>query len=183
MKSLFLTLLLGLSFAATAQTATSTYSSTHSQINDNDKTLSIQIEGQRNGQQFAYNRTFNVRGMNRGEKDALKNRVLDSLGLGETPPTPHQPMQVAQTVRVERDTREVPVTFTCPTCEGRVKLIISGPTTITEEFDAPKNKGRFPRTMSLQPGTYYYEYWQNGVQQMHLPFTVKTGQQNEVTVK
>ena len=177
MKSLFLTLLLGLSFAATAQTATSTYSSTHSQINDNDKTLSIQIEGQRNGQQFAYNRTFNVRGMNRGEKDALKNRVLDSLGLGETPPTPHQPVQA------ERDTREVPVTFICPTCEGRVKLIVSGPTTITEEFDAPKNKGRFPRTMSLQPGTYYYEYWQNGVQQMHLPFTVKTGQQNEVTVK
>lgn len=121
--------------------------------------------------------------MNRGEKDALKNRVLDSLGLGETPPTPHQPMQVAQTVRVERDTPEVPVVFTCPTCEGRVKLIVSGPTTITEEFDAPKNKGRFPRTMSLQPGSYYYEYWQNGVQQMHLPFTVKTGQQNEVTVK
>ncbi len=183
MKLLFLTLLLNIAFVATAQTSTSTYSSTRSQINDNDKTLSIQIEGQRNGQQFAYNRTFNVRGMNRGEKDALKNRVLDSLGLGETPPTPHRPLHVKQPVQAESDSREVPVTFTCPTCEGRVKLIVSGPTNITEEFDAPKKKGRFPRTMSLQPGAYYYEYWQNGVQQMHLPFIVKTGQQNEVTVK
>lgn len=177
MKPLFLILLLSISFAATAQTSMSTYSSTHSQINDNNKTLSIQIDGQRNGQQVAYNRTFNVRGMSRGEKDALKNRVLDSLGLGETPPTPHQPMHTTA------DTREMPVTFTCPTCEGRVKLIVSGPTNITEEFDAPKNKGRFPRTMSLQPGTYYYEYWQNGVQQMNLPFSVKAGETNEVKVK
>lgn len=175
MKPLFLALLLGISFAATAQT--STYSSTHSNINDTDKTLSIQINGQRNGREFAYNRTFDVRGMNKTQKEAIKNRVLDSLGLGENLPAPHRPEATLT------NTGEIPVTFVCPTCEGRVKLMVSGPTTITEEFDAPKNKGRFPRTLTLLPGEYQYEYWQNGVQQMRLPFTVKTGEGNEVKVK
>ncbi|QJD78659.1 hypothetical protein [Spirosoma rhododendri] len=175
MKPLFLALLLGISFAATAQT--STYSSTHSSINDTDKTLSIQINGQRNGREFAYNRTFDVRGLNKTQKEAIKNRVLDSLGLGENPPAPHRPEAAINA------TGEVPVTFVCPTCEGRVKLMVSGPTTITEEFDAPKNKGRFPRTLTLLPGEYQYEYWQNGVQQMRLPFTVKAGEGNEVKVK
>lgn len=175
MKPIFLALLLIASFAATAQT--STYSMTHSQINDNDKTLSIQINGQRNGREIAYNRTFNIRGMSKAQKETLKTRVLDSLGLGETPPTPQWPMSSV------KDDMEMAVTFVCPTCEGRVKLLISGPTTISEEFDAPKNKGRFPRTISLLPGEYQYEYWQNGVQQMRLPFTVKADEPNEVKVK
>jgi hypothetical protein len=175
MKPLFLALLLFSSFAATAQT--STYSTTQSQINDNDRTLSIQINGLRNGQEFAYNHTFNVRGMSKIQKDALKSRVLDSLGLGDTPPAPHQ------AVSAVRQSDDVPVTFICPTCEGRVKLLISGPSTVSDEFDAPRDKSRFPRTISLQPGTYQYEYWQNGVQQLRLPFTVKAGEINEVKVK
>jgi hypothetical protein len=170
-------LLLFVSASLTTMAQTSTYSSTQSQINDNDKTLSIQIDGLRNGQPIAYNRTFNVRGMSKLQKDALKSRVLDSLGLGDTPPAPQQALS---TIRQGDD---VPVTFVCPTCEGRVKLLINGPSTVSDEFDAPKDKSRFPRTIALKPGTYQYEYWQNGVLQIQLPFSVKVGEPNEVKVK
>jgi hypothetical protein len=37
--------------------------------------------------------------------------------------------------------------------------------------------------MKATHGEYYYTYWQNGVEQMKLPFTVKASEKNVVTVK
>lgn len=164
-----------LGIATTTLAQNSVYSTTHSQIEDNDKTLSIQIEGQRNGKSIQYSRSFNVAGMSKSQRDALKSRVLDSLGLGEAPPTPELPKPALQSNNQET------VLFTCPTCSGKSKLLISGTgTSITQERD----KGKlFPLQQPLAPGDYQYTYWQNGVLQMQLPFTVKADKENVVNVK
>ncbi|QKZ12838.1 hypothetical protein [Spirosoma sp. KUDC1026] len=176
MKLLLSLFLLGASLVATAQT--STYSTTHSQINDDDKTLSIQIDGQRNGQPIKYNRTFNVASLNKTEREALKNRVLDSLGLGEAPPTPPVPLAAATA------TNQTKVTFVCPTCSGKTKLAINGDGySLERELTIKKDKTGFPFVVDMKPGKYIYTYWQNGVEQMQLPFTVKAGEPNEVIVK
>ena len=173
MKYIALFLLVGVTLTATAQR--STYSSTRSQINDDEKTLSIQIEGQRDGQSIAYNRSFDVRGMSKAQRDALKNRVLDSLKLGNTAPAPEQPQ-----APIANDKSET-VEFTCATCTGKSKLTISGNNvSISQERDKGK---MFPLKQQLAPGDYRYTYWQNGVLQMQLPFTVKAGEENVVNVK
>lgn len=169
------------SVAVTATAQTSTYSTTHSQINDDEKTLSIQIDGQRDGQSIAYNRSFDVRGMSKAQRDALKNRVLDSLKLGNTPPPP-EPLKAPKPPRPapSNDAQET-VQFTCASCLGKSKLTISGNgISITQERD---NGKLFPLKQQLAPGDYRYVYWQNGVLQMQLPFTVKAGEENVVNVK
>jgi hypothetical protein len=175
MKSFLLLLFFGAVSSATAQQ--STYSTTQSQINDDDKTLSIQIDGQRNGQPVKYNRSFNVAGLSKPQKEALKNRVLDSLGLGDSPPAPETPRPP-----MGNDVQSS-ITFTCPTCTGKSKLMISGDgISITQESEGGKSK-LFPLRQALRPGNYRYTYWQNGVLQMELPFSVKAGESNDVKVK
>ncbi len=51
-------------------------------IEDDGKTLSIQIEGVVNGREIRYRRTFDVAGMNDLQKDVLKCRVFYAQGLG-----------------------------------------------------------------------------------------------------
>lgn len=173
MNALFICLLLT-SFTALAQT--SKHANLNTEINDDGKTYSIRIDGDRNGKEIHYNRTFSVVGFSHGQKESLKNRVLDSLGLGETPPSPRPP--------IEPEVGPVKVTFVCPTCTGKTKLSVNGSGFSAErEVVIDKNKPGFPFDLDMPPGDYQYTYWQNRVEQMRLPFTVKAGELNVVTVK
>ncbi|MBO0930837.1 hypothetical protein [Fibrella aquatilis] len=77
------------------------------------------------------------------------------------------------------------VRFECPKCNGNMKLLVNGNgTNMTyEQKSSHKTNTLFPVAMPLPPGNYVYTYWQNGVEQMKLPFTVKAGEKNVVTVK
>ncbi|MBC8153902.1 MAG: hypothetical protein H7Z72_13415 [Bacteroidetes bacterium] len=177
MKLVFAYLLLLLLTRFTAVAQSSEHSTLSTEINDDDKTYSIKIDGDRNGKPVHYNRTFSVAGMSAAQKESLKNRVLDSLGLGEAPPPPTPPGTTLATDPVK-------VTFVCPTCTGKTKLSISGNGFSAErEVEIEKGKPAFPFALDMPPGTYQYTYWQNKVEQMQLPFTVKAGQENTVKVK
>lgn len=190
MKTILTSLLLSLCISAMAQQSRSAF--THTSINDDDKTLSIQVDGTVDGKEISYNRRFNVRGMSSDQKDALKARVFDSLGIGEPPkpPRPPKPPKPARSyedgsVHVDQSADEQAVTFVCKTCTGRMRLEVTGENfSLSRETDSRKEGDKpFPMTVSLLPGDYKYTYWQNGVQQMELPFSVKVGEKNEVTVK
>lgn len=69
------------------------------------------------------------------------------------------------------------VKFECKSCTERNKFNISGPEDHT--FKAVK----FPFTQELKPGEYEMTYWQNRVQQIHLPFSVIPDSENVIVVK
>lgn len=181
MKTLVALICLGIGTSAVAQQSEmSAYKQLSRSINDDGKTLAIQISGERvNGQKIHYDRTFNVVDLSAEQRNALKNRVLDSLGVNmpdpPKPPSPPKPLPAGTET----------VTFACETCRGRTKLIISGSNfSSTREVNTTKeDKPAFPFELTLRSGEYRYEYWQNGVQQMQLPFTVKAGERTVVKVK
>ena len=180
MKLLLTSLFLALSLSAMAQQSRT--SNLRTSIDDDDKTMTIEVEGTVNGKPVSYNRRFRVTGMGEAEKEALKNRVFDSLGLGEAP---RSPMIAAPPPAPRAFESGETVTFVCKSCMGRIRLEVSGTNfSLTRESNS-KNEAEkvFPMTVPMAPGEYRYTYWQNGVQQMQLPFTVKTGAKNEVVVK
>ncbi len=85
-------------------------------------------------------------------------------------------LEEKDTIRVNQNDR-VKVTFTCESCKIKNKLKVSGP----DEFVLTKIE--FPIEKRLRPGVYKMTYWQNKVQQIHLPFTVKENSKNTVKVK
>lgn len=195
MKSLLTLILLGVGVVATAQT--SRQSTTHSQINDDGKTLSIRVEGQVNGQSIDYQHTFDVARLSGPAKDALKQRVFDSLGIGEPPKPPlppRPPLPPASLGRSESDTstgesdtdKDQNVTFRCETCTGKIKLTV---TRSTEDYSFERDtkidsqKRFFPYQLPLPAGEYRLTYYQNDVLQIQSTFTVKSGQENTVVVK
>lgn len=190
MKLLLTSLFLGLSLSAMAQQSRRI----NTNIDDDGQTMAISIRGTVDGKKISYKHQFNVSGLSKAEKDALKARVLDSLGVAEPPKPPKPPMPPAahkpptppaspgfSATKSDDET----VTFVCPTCTGRMRLEVSGDNfSLTRETDSKKDKANpFPMTTTMSPGKYTYTYWQNGVRQMDLPFEVKTGQKNEVIVK
>lgn len=186
MKLLLTSLFLGLSLSAMAQQSRT--SNLRTSIDDDDKTMAIEVEGTVNGKPVSYNQRFKVAGLGEAEKEALKNRVFDSLGLGQAPRPPVVAAPPNSSRRFESGetmTEEQTVTFVCKTCAGRIRLEVSGTNfSLTRESNS-KNEAEkvFPMTVPMAPGKYNYTYWQNGVQQMELPFSVKTGAKNEVLVK
>ncbi len=175
------------------------YRNVNTSINDNGKDeLSIQIQADRtDGDQLRYNRTFNVAGMTKAQKDALKKHVLDSLGLSSTPapqvtltpPVPPVPPVGAVTAGIPAP--PVPpagletVRLVCPSCTNKMKLEISGTGyAYSRSSSSDKEKASFfPIDLPLEPGDYKLKYWQNGVLQMQTPFTVKAGEKNVIAVK
>lgn len=173
MRNYLSVLLVLVSLTATAQTALP--ATLTARIDDDDRRLSIQIDGTKAGHTVQYARTFDVTGMSRSQKDALQDQVLDSLGLGDSPTPPpsanHEPLLV---------------TFSCPTCAGRTRLFVGGgPADVSLAYESTieQDKPAFSLALRLSPGEYRYIYWQNRVLQMELPFTVKAGQANTVQVK
>ena len=191
MKSLIPPLLLLAGTLANAQQVS--YRNVNTSINENGKDqLSIQIQAERtDGEQLRYNRTFNVAGLTNAQKETLKHKVLDSLGLNTAPPPPGVPMPPIGAVSVGAPTPPVTPTgtetvrFTCQTCTGKMKLDISGTGyAFSRSHNSGKEKGSFfPIDLPLEPGEYRLQYQQNGVLQIQMPFTVKAGGTNAITVK
>jgi len=77
----------------------------------------------------------------------------------------------------QTDKESVLVTFECESCTKRNKFRISGP-----ENHVFK-QAQFPIEQILQPGEYEMTYWQNKIQQIHLPFQVNSESENMITVK
>ena len=63
-------------------------------INDNGNQLSIKINGSVNGKVVDYDKTFDVTGMNKDQRNAIKRHVYDSLGLPDPvgPVAPLKPL-------------------------------------------------------------------------------------------
>jgi hypothetical protein len=179
----FLTMvLLSISFVAAAQKSTN--SNLNTSIQDNGKTLSIQVDGQREGQTINYQRTFDVAKLSTTEKDALRKRILDSLDVGvpESPSPPTAPILPGGTAT----TSAQPVTFQCTTCEGRIKLSVVSASENYAYEQATKidsEKPFFPHQLTVPPGEYKLKYYQNGVLQIQSTFTVKEGEKSTVVVK
>ena len=66
-------------------------------IDDNGTTLKINVRGTVNGKHIDYNKTFDVAGLSKEERLELRERVLDSLGVGNiaTPKPPKEPAEPA----------------------------------------------------------------------------------------
>ena len=77
----------------------------------------------------------------------------------------------------QRNTDSVLVTFECESCTKRNKFRISGPQTHVFK------QAQFPIEQELKPGEYEMTYWQNKVQQIHLPFSVSSGSKTIIVVK
>lgn len=77
----------------------------------------------------------------------------------------------------QKNTESVLVTFECGSCTKRNKFEISGPATHVFK------QAQFPIEQELKPGEYEMTYWQNKVQQIHLPFSVDPEAKNVIVVK
>jgi len=91
MKFIATLLLSACSLVALAQHKTK--QSLHQDIDDDGKTLTVNISGTSGGKNIQYYRQFNVAGMNKQKKDAMLNRITDSLGINRhnnpsVPPAP-----------------------------------------------------------------------------------------------
>lgn len=92
MKVLTMLLLSTFSLCASAQTKTTTSRTDVSQsIKDDGTTLHFSINTDRENKHIHYEHNFNVKGMNRAQKDALVRKIIDSLGIAPPPPRPPAP--------------------------------------------------------------------------------------------
>ncbi len=172
MKGLLTSFLFCIGACAMAQQSqTETISSS---VNDDGKTYSIKIDGDMNGRTVHYDRTFPVKGLSSAQKDALKERIMDSLRTGRITPVQSRP------------TKDPNATvFVCESCAGRMKIQVfgDGVSIIREEYPKLGEASMFPLTMTLKPGEYRLMYWQNKVMQIQDTFTVKAGEPGEVRIK
>jgi len=88
MKIIAILLLSACSLVALAQNKTK--QSLHQDIDDDGKTLTINISGTTGGKPIQYSKQFNVTGMSKQVKDAMINHITDSLGINKhnNPPAP-----------------------------------------------------------------------------------------------
>src|SRR6185312_12920847 len=97
MKKICLAVCLCISATAFAQKN----SSTTQHVNDDGNKLSMKITGSVNGKKINYDRTFDVTGWSDEEKEALKQRVYDSLGVPKpvvpVAPIPPNPAELTLT--------------------------------------------------------------------------------------
>ena len=90
MKSLLVIMAVFSSMAISAQ---KNISISHT-INDNGNQLSIKINGTVNGRAVDYDKTFDVTGLNKDQRNAIKHHVYDSLGLPD-PVGPKAPLKLS----------------------------------------------------------------------------------------
>lgn len=201
MKPFLFLILLTTAAAATAQTARQ--STTSMTINDNGKTLSVQVDGQIDGRSVEYRRTFDVARLSDRAKDDLKHRIFDSLGIGEpaapprplAPPAP--PVPAGGGVFYTSDlndahpgdpdeAEEQTITLRCETCTGKSKLVITRSTddySVERDTKADSRKRLFPYQLPLPAGEYRLKYFQDDVLQSQSTFTVTPGQERTVVIQ
>ena len=80
MKYIITLLLTGLCFIGNAQRNTNQYSRS---TDDDGKTLKLILKVRNDTASFDFERTFDVAGMNKKQKDDLENHIIDSLGLSK----------------------------------------------------------------------------------------------------
>ena len=83
----------------------------------------------------------------------------------------------SENVQRQKTDESFMMTFECESCTKRNKFLISGP----EEHTLKAVK--FPLKIKLKSGEYEMTYWQNRVQQIHLPFDVSSDSDNIINVK
>ncbi|WP_420151146.1 hypothetical protein [Spirosoma sp.] len=93
MKTLLTTILALTGSLAFAQK----HSSINSYINDDEKNLSIRVHGTVDGKSIHYDRSIDVSGMTLDQRNALRERILDSLNI-QTPEPPEPPQPVSATI-------------------------------------------------------------------------------------
>lgn len=71
--------------------------SIHQNIDDNGGQLSIKVKGTINGNPVDYDRSFDVTGLSKEQRDAIKRKVYDSLGLAD-PTVPMKPLKLLKPV-------------------------------------------------------------------------------------
>ncbi|MFD2933430.1 hypothetical protein [Spirosoma flavum] len=79
MKLLLMSLLLSIGMLTIAQKAVA--SNLRTRISDDEKALSIQVDGNANGHKIHLDKTFDVANMNSLQKDLLKYQVFNDAGL------------------------------------------------------------------------------------------------------
>jgi|GEM_PF-3997127 len=85
MKLITTLLLSACTIVAFAQNKTK--QSLHQDINDNGKTLTINISGNSDGKAIKYHKQFDVTGMSQQARQTIVNRITDSLGVSRTTQT------------------------------------------------------------------------------------------------
>ncbi|MEZ0610867.1 hypothetical protein ACAW74_20315 [Fibrella sp. WM1] len=177
MKTILTCLLLSLCTLAQAQK-----NNLSIQIDDDTKYMSIDVAGTQDGRLISYNHRFGVAGLNTRQREALKDRVLDSLGVSgaATPPRPPKPPAPPRP-RPEGES----VTIRCESCNEHMRLEIYGTGyTLLHETDSRKERtDTFPMALTLKPGNYRLVYSQNRVLQRQSTFTVTPDEPNIVVIK
>lgn len=79
MKHLLIGLLVCIGLAAMPQCSVA--STLRTRISDDNRTLSIQLDGNQDGRKIQFSQTFNVAGMNPVQKELLKYRAFQSAGV------------------------------------------------------------------------------------------------------
>ncbi len=166
-------------------------------IEEDDKTLSIQVDNQRNGRTVNYKRTFDIAGMSQSEKEILKNRVQDSLGVYDPlrsaqPPvitahyTSQPPVSPTLPTDVLTNADQVTVTFCCEACNGPRQLLVISATdrySIEQDVNADLARYFFSYRLLLKPGTYRLLYYQQDRVNRQSTFMVNPGKENTVIIK
>ncbi|MVN91867.1 hypothetical protein [Mucilaginibacter aquatilis] len=87
MKALFT--LLSLSVCLTAAAQKNSKHDLMESIHDDGKIMHVEISGDVNGKAVNYNKKFDIKGLSTAEKDALTQRIADSLGIKSS----HKPVK------------------------------------------------------------------------------------------
>lgn len=170
---LFISLIL-IANLATGQTL-SPYKQLGQSINDDGKTLQMEIKGQRvNGEKVKYKRTFDVSALSESQRDSLKTRVLDSLGIKNTVAKSN-----ASTLPLVSQ-----VQFVCNNCSSKGNLEVYGNNFVsTRRIDGKDETRAFPLSMQLAPGDYRLVYYRRKKSESRqLLFTVKEDQKSIVAI-
>ncbi len=79
MKAFLLIIVISVGISAIAQNSLSVKQS----ISNNGKTLSIKVNGNFKGKPVDYDNTFNISDLSKTEREALRDKILDSLGIND----------------------------------------------------------------------------------------------------
>ncbi|WP_153796209.1 lipoprotein 17-related variable surface protein [Foetidibacter luteolus] len=113
------------------------HSSLSQSIHENENKLTIKIKGDIDGKKVDYYRTFNITGFSKQQREELKERVFDSLGIAPpaAPVAPAPPAVAAPTI--ESTPPEPPVAATAPEIAAAPSVKLTAPPKAPKAPGAP----------------------------------------------